>query len=678
MNRTEASVRITKLKKEIERYRHAYHVEDKSLISDAAHDSLKRELFRLEQQYPDLITPDSPTQRIGGEPAKQFKKVRHEARMTSFNDAFNEEEIRAWLSRAESYLGTKIKPEFYLELKIDGFAIELVYENGILVQGSTRGDGSIGEDVTDNLRTIEAIPLNLNHTAKINIPPKLIVRGEVFISKEEFIRMNRAQEQRGEKPYANPRNLAAGSIRQLDPKVASSRKLDSFIYSLVTDMGQKTHADEHGLLAKMGFKTDNKHHQIARSLDEVFRYKDGWEGSRRDALPYQIDGVVVIINSNEIYEKLGVVGKTPRGAIAYKFEPEEATTRLIDIRVQVGRTGALTPVAILEPVEVGGVTVKHATLHNFDQIARLGVRIGDTVVISRAGDVIPQITQVLANLRTGKEKKFSLPEKCPIDGSKIVKEGAIHRCANLECGARLREGMSHFVSRTAFDIRGLGAKIIDKFIEEGFLLDPADIFHLDREELTSLPGFGERSADNILSEIEKRKRISLPRLIYSLGILHIGEETSHAFADELQARNMQVRQPSDLIATLGKLSLGELMKIPDVGPKIGESVHAWFRSERNKQLLSRLDKAGVAVISGGISASHKLAGRSFVITGTLEAMSREEAQEKIRRLGGHPADSVGVKTNYVVAGENPGSKLDKAKRLGVQILTEKEFRKMLG
>jgi DNA ligase (NAD+) len=677
MDKREAVLRVKRLRKEIERYRHAYHVEDKSLISDAAHDSLKRELFRLEQEYPDLITPDSPTQRIGGEPAKQFKRVRHEERMTSFNDAFGEEEVGAWFSRAESYLGAKIKPEFYLELKIDGFAIELVYRKGILAQGSTRGDGAVGEDVTDNLKTIEAIPLNLG-SSKIDIPDKLIVRGEVFISKEEFARANKDQERRGEKEYANPRNLAAGSIRQLDPKIAASRRLDSFIYSLVTDMGQKTHADEHALLSQMGFKTDNKHHQTAVSLEEVFKYKNGWEGAERDALPYQIDGVVVIINDNKTYEKLGVVGKTPRGAIAYKFEPEEATTKLLDIKVQVGRTGALTPVAVLEPVEVSGVVVKHATLHNFDQIERLGVQVGDTVIVSRAGDVIPQITQVLEKLRTGKEKRFRTPDKCPIDSSKIIREGAIYRCSNSGCGARLREGISHFVSRSAFDIQGLGTKIIDKFVEEGFLSGVVDVFRLDGEEIAALPGFGEKSAANILGEVERRRKISLPRFIYSLGILHVGEETSYVLAETLGAKSITVRRPSDLINTLGGLSTEELMKIPDVGPKVGESICQWFRNEEHQELLRSLDGAGVRITGGGAAVSDQLKGQTFVITGVLDSMSREEAQERVRRLGGHPTDSVGARTDYLVAGESPGSKLERAKRLGVKVLTEKEFLKMLG
>jgi DNA ligase (NAD+) len=676
MNKREIGTRIEKLKKEIERYRYAYHVEDKSLISDSALDTLKKELFNLEQSYPDLITPDSPTQRVGGKPVKEFHRVRHERRMISFNDAFSKEDMEDWFERANNYLGRALKEEFYTELKIDGFAIELIYENGILVGASTRGDGLIGEDVTQNIKTIDAIPLNLKGISKIDIPEKLIVRGEVFITKQEFQRINRDQEKKGERAYTNPRNIAAGTIRQLDSKIAASRKLDSFTYSIVTDLGQKTHADEHALLSKFGFKTDNKRHKVVKSLDGIFEYRDYWE-KKRDALPFQIDGIVVVVNDNTLYEELGVVGKAPRGAIAYKFSPEEATTIVRNIKVQVGRTGALTPVAVLEPIEVGGVTIRHATLHNFDQIERLDVRIGDTVIISRAGDVIPQVTQVLEKLRTGKENKFKIPEKCPIDGSKIIKEGAIHRCSNIECGARLREGMGHFVSRSAFDIQGLGAKIIDRFIEEGLLSNFADIFHLDKGEISALPGFGEKSASNILSEVEKSKKISLPRLIYSLGIIHIGEETSHALTDELKAKNLSVHRPSDLIQTLGAFSLEELMTISDVGPKVGESIYNWFRNEIHKKLLYQLDNAGVVIVKSETTMSNKLMGRLFVITGVLNSMSREEAQKKIRQFGGHPANSVSAKTNYLVAGEDPGSKLDNAKKLGVTILTEKEFLKML-
>src|SRR3989344_913657 len=448
MDKAAAKERVEKLKREIEKYRYAYHVLDKSLISDEAHDSLKKELADLEDEFPELVTSDSPTQRMGGVPLDKFKKVRHEKRMLSFNDAFKEEDVRAWFERIENYLGKGVKPEFYVELKIDGFAIELVYDNGVLKVGSTRGDGETGENVTENLKTIEAIPL------RIESKQRLIVRGEVFMTKSEFERINKEQKKAGKAEYANPRNPAAGTIRQLDPKIAASRKLDALMYSLVSDLGQKRHSEEHEKLRDLGFKTNNKSNLIARSIVE-------------------------------------------------------------EIKVQVGRTSTLTPVAVMRPVHIGGTTVTHATLHNFDQIERLDVRVGDTVIVERAGDVIPQVTGVLKNLRTGKEKKFKIPNKCPIDGSKISHEGAIYRCSNIDCGARLRESLYHFVARGAFNIDGLGPKILDKFIDEGFIIDAADIFTLKKEEISQLEGFGDKSADNILSEIELRKKISLPRFISS-------------------------------------------------------------------------------------------------------------------------------------------------------------------
>ncbi|MFH1694151.1 MAG: NAD-dependent DNA ligase LigA [Patescibacteria group bacterium] len=676
MDKSEAQPRIEKLKKEIRRYRYAYHVEDKSLIPDSALDTLKKELFDLEQQFPELITSDSPTQRIGGEPAKGFERVRHEKRMISFNDAFSREDIKEWFERAKNYLKEDLDEEFYVELKIDGFAIELLYEKGILVQASTRGDGMVGENVTNNIKTVDAIPLNLNDISKIDVPEKLIVRGEVFITKDEFERINKEQDEKGDKPYANPRNIAAGTIRQLNPKIAASRKLDSFAYSIATDLGQRTHREEHELLHKLGFKTGNKDHKTVRSLEEVFQYRDKWEIDK-DKLPYQIDGIVVVINDDQLYERLGIVGKAPRGAIAYKFSPEEVTTRVKGIKIQVGRTGALTPVALLEPVEVGGVTVQHATLHNFDQIERLDVRVGDTVIVSRAGDVIPQVTEVLKNLRDGGEVKFSMPNRCPIDDSPIVRDGVAHKCSNPDCGARLSEGIGHFVSRSAFDIRGLGQKIVDKFIEEGFLSDFADIFHLDKGEISILPGFGEKSADNILKEIEESKKIELHRFIYSLGILHIGEETSRTLEDQLRKNRLVVRKPSDLIDTLGKFSLEELMSVPDIGPKVGESIKVWFDNLKHLELLREFDEAGVRIIHGETAIANKLNNQSFIITGTLESISREEAYSKIRASGGHPTNSISAKTDYLVAGEKPGSKLEKARELGVKILTEKEFLDML-
>ncbi|MBI3088835.1 MAG: NAD-dependent DNA ligase LigA [Candidatus Colwellbacteria bacterium] len=685
-----ARERIEKLKKEIERYRHSRLVLNKELVSPEIEDSLKKELFDLESEHPEFITPDSPTQRVGGKPLKQFKKVRHETPMLSFNDAFSEEDIRAWFLRIQNYLGRKIKPEFYLELKIDGLAIELTYENGILVEGSTRGDGVTGEDVTQNLKTIEAIPLRLEiRNSKFEIPRRLVVRGEVFLTKKEFERINKEQEKKGLKTYANPRNIAAGSVRQLNPVITASRKLDFFAYGLalpaeaLAKEGVKTHDEEHELLAKLGFRTNNANHKLAKSLDEVFNFHRYWS-EHREKLPYEIDGIVLVLNNLADFRAAGVIGKAPRASLAYKFSPKEATTALIDIKVQVGRTGALTPVAVLKAVNVGGVTITHATLHNFDQIKRLGVKIGDTVVVSRAGDVIPQVTKVLSNLRTGREKVFHIPERCPIDGSKIVKEGAIYRCSNPHCGARLRESLYHFVSRGGFDIEGLGPKIIDKFLDEGLITDAADIFLLKAGDIAALPQFGEKSAENILNEVSAKKEISLPKLIYSLGILHVGEETANLLAQEIsqpkadQPLAEKISKPSDVLRAFEKLSVEDLMKIPDVGPKVAGSIYDWFREGRNVKFLKKLSEAGVRIESKAQSAKSKaLAGKTFVLTGSLGSMARDEVKNKIRELGGDVSESVSKKTDYVVVGSEPGSKFEKAKKLGVRTIDEKEFLKLI-
>jgi DNA ligase (NAD+) len=735
MQKEEAKKRILKLREQINRYRYAYHVLNKSLVSDAVLDSLKKELFDLEQQFPDLVTADSPTQRVGGKPLKEFKKVRHETPMLSFNDAFSEKDIREWLARLENYLGIRLSEAeplprgealggaaslvpakaglprrerraasaagaeerpvlreaaaelFYGELKIDGLAIELVYENGILVQGSTRGDGQVGEDVTQNLKTIEAIPLKLEiPNSKFQIPKRLVVRGEVFLSKKEFEAINREQKKKGLKPYANPRNVAAGSVRQLNPAITAARKLDSFQYDIVTDLGQKTHAEEHLLLKHLGFKT-NPHNKPLRNLNEILEFRDYWE-KHRDKLDYEIDGVVIILNDNRLFEKAGVVGKAPRAAIAYKFSPKEATTVVEDIKVQVGRTGVLTPVAVMRPVEVGGVTITHATLHNADEIERLGLKIGDTVVVSRAGDVIPQVTKVLKNLRTGKEKAFHMPKRCPVDGSPVVRDaagaggrGVAYRCANKNCGARSRRAIYHFVSRPAFDIRGLGRKIIDRFLDEGLISDAADIFNLKAGDIAALPRFGEKSAENIVREVEAKKTVSLPRFLYALGILHVGEETAGVLAGEVSAASSgkyQVSRPKDLLRRLQSFSLEELQEIPDIGPKVAESIYNWFREARNVRFLEKLDEVGVRIEPLRLSRKKgKLTGMTFVLTGGLESMSREEAKEKIRALGGGVSDSVSKKTSYVVVGSEPGSKYEKAKRLGVKIIDEKEFLKII-
>jgi len=709
MNKSEIKNRIEKLRREINRYRYAYHVLDKSLISDAALDSLKKELFDLEGQYPEFITFDSPTQRVAGKPLKNFKKVSHETQMLSFNDAFSEQDMRDWIKRIENYLkysiqseptsflrnlnGSAAEPkakrerveekdlasEFYCELKIDGLAVELIYENGIFVQGSTRGDGLIGEDITQNLKTIESIPLKLEIDPpagglKLKIPSRLVVRGEVFLNKKDFEKINKDAKKIDGKIFANPRNMAAGSVRQLDSKITASRKLDSFQYGIVTDFKLQTHEEEHLLLKAFGFKT-NPHNRPVKSLEEVFKFRNYWGNEKnREKLPYEIDGIVAIINDSKILKAAGVIGKAPRAAIAYKFSPKEATTIVENIKVQVGRTGALTPVAILKPVELTGIKISHATLHNFDQIKRLGLKIGDTVIVSRAGDVIPRVNKVLKELRTGKEKEFKALTHCPIDNSKIVVEGAIYRCSNPECGAKNKRLLKHFVSRTAFDIRGLGGKILDRFLDKGLISDAADIFELVEGDIAVLERFGKKSAENIIREIQARKKISLPRFIYSLGILHIGEETAL-----LLAKQYPVSSIKELIKKFQKLTIEDLQNIRDIGPKVAQSIYNWFREKRNIKFLEKLGKSGIIieVLKFKIPRVQKLKNKTFVLTGSLESMSRNEAKEKIRELGGDVSESVSKKTDYVVAGAEPGSKHEKAIKLGVKILNEKEFLNLL-
>lgn len=684
MNKPQAKERIEHLKKVINHHRYLYHVLDKEEISPEALDSLKKELFDLEQEFPELVTPDSPTQRVEGKPQKAFKKVHHETPMLSFNDAFSEQDMEDWVERLENYLGHKLHsdaPLFYCELKIDGLAIELIYEDGIFAAGATRGDGLVGEDVTQNLKTIEAIPLRLEsnklQSTSYKLPRRIVLRGEVFLSTKEFARINKEQAEKGEKIYANPRNIAAGSVRQLDPKITASRKLDSFQYDIVSDIGQKVHEEEHEILHKLGCKT-NPHNKHAKNLKEVFEFRDYWE-KHREKLPYEIDGIVVIVNDNKLFERAGVIGKAPRAAIAYKFSPREATSTVIDVHVQEGRTGVLTPVAVLKPVEVGGTTITHATLHNFDEIKRLGLKIGDTVVVSRAGDVIPKITKVLPELRTGKEKEVHPPRVCPVCGSPVKHAGVFYVCTNKNCGARMRGSLYHFVSRNALDIRGLGPQIIDRFIDEGFVNDAADIFTLKEGDIAALPRFGEKSAENIVREIESKKHVSLARFIFGLGIIHIGEETGRLLAEKFaESHKGEASAPSTVGQFFKNFSLEQLQEIPDVGPKVAESINEWFKNERNHKLLEKFDKVGVRLeLPKRTAKSQKLKGLSFVFTGTMEAMSREEAKEKIRELGGDVSESVSKQTSYVVVGSEPGSKYEKAKKLGVKVLDEKEFLKLL-
>ncbi len=681
MTREEVGERLKKLREEINHYRYAYHVLNQSLISDEALDSLKKELFDLENKFPDLITHDSPTQRVAGEPLKAFKKFTHPIRrMNSLNDAFSESDVKDWLSRLENYLGSPLNPNdetlnpvFYVDLKMDGLAVELIYENGIFVQGSTRGDGLIGEDITQNLKTIEAIPLKLSLLNGYALYPKtLICRGEVFLTKKEFTRINKEQERKGEKPYANPRNIAAGSLRQLDSKITASRKLDFFAYSLVGEgeeyfKNYPTHESEYRALNKFGIKT-NPEGKTLNSLKEIFKFHQSWVKDR-EKLPYEIDGLVITINDNRLYDQAGIIGKAPRGAVAYKFSPRETTTVVEDIRVQVGRTGVLTPVAIMRPVEVSGVTITHATLHNADEIKRLDLKLGDTVIISRAGDVIPKITSVLKNLRTGKERDFLMSKVCPVDGSPVVIDGALHRCSNKYCAAKHRESLYHFVSRGAFNIEGLGPKIIDRFLDEGLISDAADIFSLQKGDIEILERFGEKSAENIIKEINSRKTISLSRFIYSLGILHIGEETAITLSKYFPTQTIK-----EFIKKYSNLSSEDLQNAPDIGPKVAKSICDWFHDEKNITFLKKLDQFDVGFVGSQSSVvSQKLSGLSFVLTGGLTSLSREQAKEKIRTLGGEISESVSKKTDYVVAGTDAGSKLNKAKQLKIKILSEPEF-----
>ncbi|KPJ57462.1 hypothetical protein AMJ49_00840 [Parcubacteria bacterium DG_74_2] len=687
LSKTEVKKRIKKLKKLINYHRYLYHVLDKQEISDAALDSLKRELFDLEQKYPEFITPDSPTQRVGGKPLKEFEKVKHPEPMLSINDAFSEKDMENWLERISKLLTQEQieKINFYCEPKLDGLAIELIYKDGILSIGSTRGDGIIGEDVTQNLKTIEAIPLRLRDEEKVvrelekeglgeiaqNVRKKgykeVIARGEVIITKKEFEKVNKQQKKADLSTYANPRNLAAGSIRQLNPKITAERNLDSNLYGLITDFGQKTHQQEHKILQVLGFKTNNKHNKCCRNLKEVFGFHDYWQ-KNREKLSYEIDGIVVNINSNKIFKKLGIIGKAPRGAVAFKFPFKQATTRVLDIKVQVGRTGALTPVAILEPVKVGGVTISRATLHNEDEIKKLGVKIGDTIIVGRAGDVIPDVIKVLPELRTGKEKKFSIPKKCPVCETETIRQEGevVWRCPNPKCFAKQRRYFYHFSSKGAFDIAGLGPKIIDRLIEEGLVSDPADLFKLEEGDIIPLERFAEKSAKNLISAIQSKKKITLSRFIYALGIRNVGEETASDLAEHFGS-----------LEKIKKATLEKLQNIMDIGPVVAESIFDWFSQKKNLAFLEKLKAVGIVIIEERKPRYQPLKVKTFVLTGILTTMTREEAKEKIRLLGGEISESVSKKTDFVVAGKDPGNKYEKAKKLGIKIISEKEFLRMI-
>ncbi len=682
MTKTEAKNRVRKLVDTINKYRYHRLALDKPIVAESIEDSLKKELFDLEQEYPDLIVPDSPTQRVGGKASAKFQKFTHPQRMYSFNDAFDQNDMEEWLTRLRRIDPRAGEHGFYCELKIDGLAIELIYEDGFLKIGSTRGDGFIGEDVTQNLRTIDDIPLRLLDEAEIiknvrhqklntisqqiekkGMPKTLIVRGEVFIDLKGFKKVNEEQTKSGSQIYANPRNLAAGSVRQLDPAITAARHLKAFVYSLVTDMGQQTHEEEHHILKSLGFTT-NAHNVYCKDLHEVQKFRDHWE-KQREKLEYEIDGIVVIVNDNHMFQKLGVVGKAPRGAMAYKFSPREATTTVNDIIVSVGRTGTLTPIAMLEPVEIGGTTVSRATLHNEDEIERLGVKIGDTVVVGRAGDVIPDVKSVVKELRTGHERSFHFPKKCPVCGEPVMrKEGeAAYKCVNRDCPAIKREAIYHYVAKGAVDIAGVGPKIIDQLLDAGLIKDAADLYNLTKEDLLNLDRFAEISAEKTIKSIQSHKKITLDRFIYALGIPNVGSETA-----------LDLARRFGTLDKMADASLDDLQAIKDIGDVVARSIYDWFHAAYNQKLLEKFQAVGVRALKQESSQkSSKLKGKVFVFTGTLEGISREYAENLVREHGGDVSSSVSKETTYVVVGEEPGSKYDKAKKLNITILDEKQF-----
>lgn len=673
MNKTEAKKRIDKLTKQIDDFRYRYHVLDDPKVTDAVYDSLIRELRDIESQFPDLKLAHSPTERVGGKPLDKFVKIKHSARMLSLNDAFSFEDLVAWEERLKKLLPSSEKLDYYAEVKLDGLAVTLIYDYGLLNKGATRGDGMVGEDVTQNLRTIDAIPLKLRLD---KAPDNIEVRGEVYIKKKDFQKINKELEKKGEAAFANPRNAAAGAIRQLDPQIAAQRRLSFYCYDLVSDLGQTTHEQTHQRAKALGIPIA-PHAQYCQSLKAVEKFFNKIE-NLRSRLPYQIDGIVVNVNIIETFKKLGVVGKAPRGAIAYKFPAEKATTVVEDIQLQVGRTGALTPVAIMRPVQVAGTTVSRATLHNEDEIERLDVRIGDTVVIQKAGDIIPDVVEVLKKMRSGKEKKFSFPKMYM--GSPVVrKSGEVaHYIKDKSLNTILKRQLAHFVSRRAYDIEGLGPKIIDQLFDEGLIKSAADIFTLTQGDLEPLERFAEKAAENLVEAIKQAKKVELHRFIYALGIRHVGEETALQLTQDIANLKHKKIDHENFLKIIQSITQEELELMDDIGPVVTESIYEYFHDENSIEFVKHLFTNGVEIKSyKPVKGANKLKGQTFVLTGHLDVMTREQAKEKIRLLGGKVTSSVSKNTDYVVAGAEPGSKFDKAKKLNVKIVNEQGFLKLI-
>jgi len=713
MTHSEAKTRVEKLKREINLHRYNYHVLDRETISPVALDCLKNELFKLENEFPDLITPDSPTQRVGGKPLDKFRKVTHAVPMISLFDAFSEEDMRAWQERNDNYLKRPLRTEYYCELKLDGLAISLRYEAGQLVMAATRGDGKTGENVTANVKTIQSIPLALRQPeakeltavgfskGEIKRVFELLskgiieIRGEAIMTKKVFADLNKKYLAAGRPALANTRNGVAGSIRQLDPKITAERKLDFYAYDFLLgdyERGEvidtKFKAD--CLVRLLGLKVlqDNF---VCQDLEAVFSFFKK-VGERREKLPFEIDGVVVKVNDLKMWPVLGIVGKAPRYMMAYKFSAEQATTKVSDIVWQVGRTGALTPTAVLEPVAVGGVIVGRSTLHNFDEIGRLDLRLGDTVIIERSGDVIPKVVQVLKNLRTGHEKKIIPPAVCPMCGGRVVRTGdeVAYRCANKRCYAVNLRRIIHFVSKGAANLDGLGPKLIEQFITSGLIKDAADLYSLKKEDLLSLERFAEKKAANVIEMIDSRRALPVMRFIYGLGIRHVGEETAELLAGNLDLKNIgrsdkksgqEEIKISELIKAFQKLKEEDLEKLEDVGPIVARSINEFWSEESNLKMLEKFAANGVVLtVAGNTSSTGKnnsLTGQIFVLTGSLSSLTRDGAKDRIKLLGGKVKESVTRETAYVVVGAEPGSKYNQAKKMGIKILEEEEFLKLI-
>jgi len=659
---------IEKLRDDIRYHEHCYYVLNDPEISDYEFDKLMRRLQDLEREHPQLVTSDSPTQRVGGQPAAEFPKVRHSVQMLSLDNTYSVEELKDFDRRVRELSG-RSQVEYVGELKLDGLSMALTYEDGFLTRGVTRGDGMEGEDVTGNVRTIRSVPLRIDPKMlrAVGWPKRFEVRGEVIMTHRAFEQVNAQREAAGEPKFANPRNAAAGSMRQLDPRIVAERKLDIYLYQLLVDGGLALpeHWKALDALAKMGFKV-NSHRRLCRSFEELLAFIQEWE-TKRDSLEYEIDGIVVKVNDARLWAELGTTAKSPRWAVAYKYPARQATTQVVNIRAQVGRTGTLTPVADLEPVDVGGVTVSHATLHNMDEIERLGVKIGDTVLIQRAGEVIPQVVKVVKQAPDGRE--FRMPNKCPVCGGDVYRsEGEVaYRCVNAACAAKLKETLLYFAGRRAMNIDGLGDKLVDQLVDKGLVRDVADLYSLTHEQLANLERMADKSASNLLAEIENSKKVELARVIFAIGIRFVGERTGQFLSDHFGS-----------LDKLAKATEEELYEVEEVGPKVAESILHFFREPQNLKVLKKLRDAGLQFEQKKVrKAEGKLAGKQFVLTGTLPTYSRDEATRLIEEAGGRVVGSVSKKTDYVVVGADPGSKLDKARSLGVKTIDEAELLKLL-